>query len=144
MLDLQKIFFGVAGAVPRLGSILGLNVPSLQADSAVVSQVSSPIVALTDGATVAVDAALGGTFVLTCASNATRAIQVPTNGVAGQRIVVRIINTSGGALSATTFAAGIRQPALTLPGNATQRDYELAFNGTSWGIYNFSPANVPN
>ena len=62
-------------------------------------------VALTDGATVALNAALGGVFTLTAAGN--RTILAPTNAVDGQKIVIRHV-ASGGArtLTLTTGSAG--------------------------------------
>lgn len=134
MLALRKIFYGVTSAVPLLGSILGLVAPTF----------TSALAILVDAAAIAVNAALGGTFVITCASDAVREISVPSNGTTGQRLVVRIINTSGGNLTNTTFAAAIRQPALTLPATTFQRDYELAFDGATWAIVSQSAADVPN
>lgn len=134
MLNLTKIFGAQAGAVPRLRSILGL----------VANTFTSALAVLGDGATVDVDASLAGTFTLTCASDAVREIQVPTNGVAGQRLAVTIINTSGGPLTNTTFAAAIRQPALTLPATGFQREYTLAFDGGTWAIVAQSAADIPN
>lgn len=151
MLNLQKVFYGISSAVPKLGSILGLTLPTLDVLGAAVFSASPTgpnfiggVATLVDGATIAVNAALGSTFTITCANNNARAIQVPTNGVAGMRIFVRIINTSGGALTLTTFAAGIKQPALNYPGTGTNREYELFFDGTNWAIMNFSASNVPN
>lgn len=65
------------------------------------------VVTLTDGATPALDASLGNVFVLVAAGN--RTIAVPSNAVAGQKIVIRH-NASGGArtLSLNTGAGGFR------------------------------------
>jgi hypothetical protein len=145
MLSFQNLFSALPGTPNTLRSLLGLSAPTLEVDAGIVApNFLSSVVTLTDGAAVAVNAALGGRFILTCANNNAREISVPTNGVAGQRIEVVIINTSGGNLTVTTFAAAIRQPALTLPATATQREFTLVFQGGTWGIYNFSPANVPN
>lgn len=64
-------------------------------------------VTLTDGATPALDASLGNMFILTAAGN--RTIAVPTNGQAGQKIVIAH-NASGGArtLALNTGAGGFR------------------------------------
>lgn len=139
------------GAVQKLQPILGLVLPTLDVLGA-TTFTQGPTgpgfigaqAVLTDGASIAVDASLASTFLLTCANNGTRQIAVPTNGVEGQRVTVTIINTSGGNLTLTTFAAGIKAPAVTLPANATHREYELYFDGTEWSIVNYSPANIPN
>ena len=62
---------------------------------------------LTDGATPALNAALGNIFVLTAAGN--RTIAVPSNAVAGQKIVIKHI-ASGAArtLALNTGAGGFR------------------------------------
>lgn len=139
------------GAVQKLQPILGLVLPTLDVLGA-TTFTQSPTgpgfiggqVVLTDSASIAVDAALATTFRLTCANNGARVIQVPTNGIAGQRITIFIINTSGGNLTLTTFDAGIKKPALTLPATGTNREYTLAFDGAAWSIVGFSPANIPN
>lgn len=62
---------------------------------------------LTDGATPALNAALGNIFTLAATDN--RTIAVPSNAVAGQKIVIRHL-ASGGArtLSLNTGAGGFR------------------------------------
>ena len=67
----------------------------------------SAVATLTDGATPALDASLGNTFVLTAAGN--RTIAVPSNAVSAQRIVIRH-EASGGArtLALNTGAGGFR------------------------------------
>lgn len=156
MLDFKNIFSALPGATPTLASIFGLRLPTLIVTGLVTLAGGSFSVAptapnfvgamavLVDGAAVAVNAALAQTFTITCASNAAREISVPLNGVAGMRIVVRIINTSGGALTLTTFAAAIKQPALTYPATATTKEFQLFFDGTEWELTGYSPANIPN
>lgn len=65
------------------------------------------VVALTDGATPALDASLGNVFTLAAAGD--RTIAVPTNATAGQKIVIRHL-ASGGArtLSLNSGAGGFR------------------------------------
>jgi len=68
---------------------------------------NSGVVTLTDGATPALNAALGNTFLLTAAGN--RTIAVPTNPVSGQKIT--IVHTASGAdrtLALNTGAGGFR------------------------------------
>jgi len=65
------------------------------------------VVALTDGATPALDASLGNVFTLAAAGD--RTIAVPTNPTNGQKIVIRHL-ASGGArtLALNTGAGGFR------------------------------------
>lgn len=77
-------------------------------DSLVVGQaISTGVVTLTDGATPALDASLGNTFLLTAAGN--RTIAVPTNPKSGQKIT--IVHKASGAdrtLALNTGAGGFR------------------------------------
>lgn len=68
---------------------------------------TSGVVTLTDGATPALDASLGNTFLLTAAGD--RTIAVPTNPTSGQKITIAH-KASGGArtLSLNTGAGGFR------------------------------------
>lgn len=151
MIALKKLFTSVAGAVPKLKATIGMVFTTLDVTGALTAsgaisatQIAQAMVTLVDGAAVAIDATLGGTFTLTCVNNNARVFGVPTGGIAGQRITVRIINTSGGALTVTTFNASIKQPALTYPATATQKEYHLLFDGAQWLVESYGPANVPN
>jgi hypothetical protein len=71
------------------------------------SAVAQTVVALSDGATPALDASLGNVFSLTAAGN--RTIGIPTNPVAGKKIVIMHL-ASGGArtLSLNSGTGGFR------------------------------------
>lgn len=95
---------------------------------------------LSDGATPALNAALGNIFTLSAAGN--RTIAVPTNGVTGQKIIIAH-TASGGArtLSLNTGAGGfafgsdITSISQTASGKT---DYIGAiYNGTSWNVVAF-------
>lgn len=75
--------------------------------SVVTKAHTSGVVTLTDGATPALDASLGNTFLLTAAGD--RTIAVPTNPTSGQKITI-VHKASGGArtLSLNTGAGGFR------------------------------------
>jgi len=81
--------------------------------------------ALVDGAAIAINAALGNVFTFTAASDAARVFGVPTGGILGQRVYLYLTNTSGGALTATTFHASILQGTVTLMATAKSREYVL-------------------
>lgn len=71
------------------------------------SRMTSAVVTLTDGATPALDASLGNTFVLTAAGN--RTIAVPSNAVSGQKItIVHIASGADRTLALNTGAGGFR------------------------------------
>ena len=77
-------------------------------DSLVVARaLNTGVVTLSDGATPALDASLGNTFLLTAAGD--RTIAVPTNPTSGQKITI-VHKASGGArtLSLNTGAGGFR------------------------------------
>ena len=86
----------------------GSNISSGTVANARLNTIVPPtVVALTDGATVALDASLGNVFKLTAAGN--RTILAPSSPTAGQKIIIRHL-ASGGArtLSLTTGAGGFR------------------------------------
>jgi hypothetical protein len=65
--------------------------------------IAPAVVALTDGATIAVDAALGNDFRVTIAGS--RTINDPTSAVDGQRITFQITQGSGGGFIVTWGSA---------------------------------------
>lgn len=124
----------VAGGRPRFQFLQSL----------VATGFTGTCVTLTDAAAVPIDCSLGNCFELTCANNNARVFGAPTNMLAGDRLALTIINTSGGALNATTFAAGIKQPAITYPATGFRREYLITSNGTNISLVSFSAADVPN
>ncbi len=102
-------------------------------------------VTLVDGATITPDCAAGNYFMFTAATNGVRAFQVPTNIIAGDDIRIIISNTSGGALTNTSFAAGIKQPAaITYPATGFKREYRIISDGTTVSLIAFSGADCAN
>lgn len=87
--------------------------------------------ALTDAATIAVNAALGDYFRVTL--SATRILGNPSNPVNGQLITVEIIQPGGGACNLTydtKYAFSTNLPAPTLTGTASKRAF-IAFRYNS-------------
>lgn len=71
-------------------------------------RVIDQVIALTDGASVALNAALGNTFQLTLGGNG-RTIAAPSNPVNGQKIVIRVYNPSAfNTFTFTTTSGGFR------------------------------------
>ena len=94
------------------------------------------IVALTDGATIAVNAALGNLFTVTLGGN--RTLANPTNPVDGQVIRFRITQDGTGSRTlsyggAYAFTSQVAQPTLTTTAGATDElgfEYDAALS--SW------------
>lgn len=109
------------------------------------SYVNTWATALTDGATITPVLTDGNRFTFTAANNNVRAFQAPANPVSGDSIKLRIVNTSGGALTNTTFAAAIKQPAaVTYPATGFNRTYTLEYDGTTWSLVTLSSADCAN
>ena len=88
------------------------------AQSTTVEQgaVAPTVVALTDAATIAVDASLGNDYRVAIAGN--RTMGNPSNPTDGQTIVVQITQGSGGSFTITWgssygFSSGLPQPTLS-------------------------------
>lgn len=134
-MNMQRVFRAiVANARPRLQAMQQL----------VATAFVSTWVTLVDGATITPDCALGNCFNFVAANNNARVFQVPANIVAGDFIRIFISNTSGGALNATTFAAGIKQSAITYPANGFKREYRIANDGVVTMLVGFSAVDIPN
>ncbi len=102
-------------------------------------------VTLVDGAMITPDCAAGNYFMFTAASNAARAFQLPANMIAGDDIRIIISNTSGGALTLTTFVAGIKQPAaVTMPATGFKREYRIISDGTTVSLIGFTGSDCAN
>ncbi len=102
-------------------------------------RVVPPLVTLSDGATPALDASLGTTFLLTAAGD--RTIAVPTNPIDGQKIVIR--HKASGAdrtLALNSGAGGFRfgtdVTALTATTSAKTDYIGAIYNGadTKWDV----------
>lgn len=95
--------------------------------------VSAKIV-LTDAATVALDASLANVYVLTAtgAIGATRAIGLPTNPLAGQRILITFIQDGTGGRALTWNA--VFKNTWSDAGNTASKRSSMAhvYDGTNW------------
>lgn len=97
----------------------------LKNGASIEGQVATPSVALTDGATINTDAALGSYFRVTLGGTG-RTMANPTNPTDGQKILYEIIQDATGNRTITTwgtafaFSTDIPQPTLTT--TASKRD----------------------
>jgi hypothetical protein len=65
--------------------------------------------ALTDAATIAIDANIGSVFSFNATNNNVREFQVPTGGAFDQAVTLMFTNSSGGVLTGTSFHTNILQ-----------------------------------
>jgi hypothetical protein len=101
-----------------------------------------PVVAYSTSVTF--DASMGGTFVIAVTDNVAFAINAPTGAETGQKILVIVKNTSGGAMGAITWSAVFKKTAFTNPANGFSRSIQYVFDGTNWVEFSRGAADVPN
>lgn len=108
-------------------------------------QVQTGAVATVYGPNVAINAALGGLFIITPTNNVAFAISAPTGGIAGQTIKIQVVNSTGAPIGAGTFDAIYKMVSNTLAVIATgfNRTVTFVFNGTNWIEVNYA-TDVPN
>jgi hypothetical protein len=105
------------------------------------ARISSGVVALTDGATIALDASLGNHFRVTLGGN--RTLDIPSNPVDGQKIMIEVIQDATGSRTLTlttgssgSFAYGTDITTITLSTAANARDFIGAvYNSTAQRWY---------
>jgi hypothetical protein len=91
----------------------------------------------TYGATVTIDASAGSTQKLTVTDGNAFTMAAPTNPVSGERMSIRIVNSSGGAMGTVTWNAAFRQDSsYANPANGKQRTamFEYDSTDTKWEI----------
>jgi hypothetical protein len=100
----------------------------------------------TYGASVTIDSQLGNEFVITATNGTAFTVANPTtaNANTGQCIIIRIRNTSGGALGVLTWDTLYKLAAWTSPANGNSRANSFCFDGTNWIQTYVSAADVPN
>ena len=107
---------------------------------------SGPVQVLGPAATVTPDATKGAYCQVTFTANTVVAVQIPSGIPAGYlwRFAITIINTSGGALTNTTFVAAYKQATITYPADTKQRAYEFISDGTTaWELFQ-TAADIAN
>ncbi len=132
----QKLgFYNATPIIQPTGDVLSaLSTLGLVSSPKLVQPIiqGSAVVALTDGATIATNAALGNVFTVTLGGN--RTISNPTNPTDGQKIVYRLKQDATGSRTITWGAAfrfGTDVPNPTLTTTAAKTDYiGFIYNGT--------------
>jgi hypothetical protein len=104
------------------------------------------LINLAFSASIAVDPSLGTDFTITVPNATAFTITAPTIATAqpNQRIRFWIINASGGAMGAITWAASYKMSAWTNPANANNRSIEFKYNGTNWYQVDQTGVDIPN
>lgn len=101
----------------------------------------------TYGANVAITCSLGKTFIVTVTDNAAFNVNNATKCGIGARILIRIKNTSGGALGTLTFGSASfykTGAAWTQPATGFHRDIEFEYDGVNMQEVSRSAADVTN
>jgi hypothetical protein len=90
------------------------------------------------------NAALGNQFIVTANDSSNFTINAPSNSTTGQRINLRIRNTSGGPLGTISWSAIFKMVAFTAPSNGHSADTDFIYNGTHWVQVVVQSTAVPN
>jgi hypothetical protein len=101
-------------------------------------------IAPTYGPSVTPNAKLGNEFAITATNGTAFTVESPSNVLTGQRITIRVRNTSGGALGAITWGAAYKMAAWTSPAAGFSRAIDFQYDGTNWIEASRTPADVPN
>jgi hypothetical protein len=139
-LQSKQTITGPIGSVPASTSIA----TALATYGLVTNSQVAAYAPLTYSASISIDASQGTEFVITATNNTNFAINAPTNPTTGQRITVRIKNTSGGALGTVTWNAVFKMAAWTSPATANNRAIDFSYDGTNWLEAVRTAADVPN
>lgn len=100
--------------------------------------------ALTYSASMTIDASAGNIFEIAATNGTAFTINAPTNPQTGQRMVILVRNTSGGALGAVTWNAVFKLSAWTSPATGFSRSIQFYYNGTNWVQIGQTGVDVPN
>lgn len=147
----KACFYGGAGATKQTvagkrGGVSGLK--SLLAGTTAMAQFVDSTVdgktAVAYSASMTIDASVTDLATITATDGVAFTINAPTNPVSGDRLRVRIRNTSGGALGAATWNAAFKMTAWTQPANGFSRTIDFDYDGTNWIESNRSAADVAN
>lgn len=143
-------FYGAAsGTVDGIARISVHKNGGSQTDGIEVNQnaVFKPLTDLfvvTYSASMTIDAATGNIFQITANNGTAFTINAPTNPQTGNRIILQIRNTSGGALGVVTWNAVFKMSAWTSPATGNSRCIGFFYNGSNWIQYDPAGVDVPN
>lgn len=98
----------------------------------------------TYSASITIDASTANWFFINANNGTAFTINTPTNPSIGQRITIKIQNTSGGALGVITWSASFKMATLTSPGNGFEVALDFIYDGANWRQIGTPANNVPN
>lgn len=98
----------------------------------------------TYSASMTINSATGNFFTIDANNGTAFTINAPTNPTDGQRITVKLKNSSGGALGAATWNAVFKMSAWTNPANGQNRSIDFEYDGTNWIQVSQTGIDVPN
>lgn len=98
----------------------------------------------TYGTSVSIDRSLGCIAVITVTDTNNFSINAPTNMVIGDRLIVTIKNSSGGAVGTITWNSVFKKATFTNAANGSNRSIEFFYDGTNWIQHYQTAADVPN
>ncbi len=116
----------------------------MKGGDAELARTAQTVQTLTYSTSITPDCSRGGIMKLTVTDGVAFAINAPTNPLSGQRLLMVIRNTSGGAVGAITWNAVFKKTAFTTPATANNRSIEFVYDGTNWVETFKTPADVPN
>lgn len=99
---------------------------------------------VTYSASMTIDATTANYFPINANNGTAFTINAPTNAVDGQRITVKIKNTSGVALGAATWNAVFKMAAWVNPANGFSASIDFEYDGTNWVEITRGGVTVPN
>lgn len=99
---------------------------------------------VTYSASMTIDTSSGQWFSIVATNGVAFTINAPTNPLDGQRITIKLSNTSGGALGAATFNAVFKMSAWTNPANGFERSIDFEYDGANWRQVSQTGVDVPN
>lgn len=100
--------------------------------------------ALTYSASMTINAALGNSFTASVTDAVAHTFNAPTNPRAGQRFILKIRNTTAGAIGAATFNAAFKMTAWTQPLAGFSRTVEFEYDGSNWIEVDRTAVDIPN
>ncbi len=144
-IDAQAANAGTSVAVFRTSDgTAGMSIDSagrLATTRAIMEATTAP----TYGASVTINTIAANEHVITATNGTAFTISDPLYAAqAGQRLTVRIRNTSGGVLGAVTWGAAYKLAAWTSPANGFSRSIDFRYDGANWVEVSRTPADVPN
>lgn len=122
-----------------------IQINATAAQLLVTTRIASANFAVTYSAAMTIDASLGNIATITATNGTAFTINAPTNPVTGQKLTVRIRNTSGGALGVATWNAAFKMGAAWVqPATAFSRSIDFDYDGTNWVESDRTAADVAN